>query len=193
MGSLEVFTTSGDNQWTQRWSKSGNQGDQWGNALVEMPIGLTGVRFKGITASSEYGDMALDDVRVGPWNGPLPTPSPTAAPTMARFVQAQQETNICPAGYAHIVEIGDCNLAATALNFAGDVPSVTWQDAPKGCLRDGSNVRFNKATPGQASRLMLLCQLLANSPPTEAPAATPQPTDPAAVPRGRIPDCDFEQ
>eukprot|EP00614_Pseudopedinella_elastica_P006051 CAMPEP_0172599596 /NCGR_PEP_ID=MMETSP1068-20121228/19683_1 /TAXON_ID=35684 /ORGANISM="Pseudopedinella elastica, Strain CCMP716" /LENGTH=478 /DNA_ID=CAMNT_0013399889 /DNA_START=125 /DNA_END=1558 /DNA_ORIENTATION=+ len=80
MGTLGLNTsTDSGNSWKAQWSKTGDQGDSWQQAVVH-PTGtnsLTLVRFWGITGSGGGSDMAIDDVVVEI------THQPTSAPTLA--------------------------------------------------------------------------------------------------------------
>lgn len=61
---LEASTDNGAN-WTSLWTKSGNQGNSWVSATVDLAA-YTGasltLRFNGITSASWSGDMAIDDI-----------------------------------------------------------------------------------------------------------------------------------
>ncbi len=64
MGSLalEVSSDNGAN-WTSVWSKSGNQGNAWYNASIDLSayVGKTvSLRFNGVTGTTWQGDMAVD-------------------------------------------------------------------------------------------------------------------------------------
>lgn len=82
MGTLD-FDTSSDNgrTWTTKWSRSGNQGSSWDEAIVPVPSTTTTIRFAGTTGSSYTSDMAIDDVSVQ-YATPTPSPTMTPAPTM---------------------------------------------------------------------------------------------------------------
>ncbi|CAE7805594.1 unnamed protein product [Symbiodinium sp. CCMP2592] len=65
---LETLSSSG---WTQLWSRSGQQGKEWGLALVSLPQDARAVRFIGTTGDGARSDIALDAIATGlPW---LPT------------------------------------------------------------------------------------------------------------------------
>jgi len=66
MGSLalEVSTDNGTT-WTSVWNMSGNQGNAWLSATVDLAAYIGGtvqLRFNGITGTTWQGDMAVDDV-----------------------------------------------------------------------------------------------------------------------------------
>ena len=63
---LEASTNSGIT-WTEVWSKSGDQGANWQNAIVNLDA-YTGdtvtLRFNGTSGSSWQGDIAIDDLMI---------------------------------------------------------------------------------------------------------------------------------
>ncbi|MDG5491174.1 immunoglobulin-like domain-containing protein [Psychroserpens sp. SPM9] len=66
MGSLSLEASSDNgNNWTSVWSASGNQGNSWQKAVVDLSA-YTGssvqLRFNGITGTTWQGDMAVDAV-----------------------------------------------------------------------------------------------------------------------------------
>ena len=64
MGSLRMETL-GRSGWTQLWSRIGQQGTQWGTALVTLPHDARAVRFVGATGDSFRSDMAVDGFASG--------------------------------------------------------------------------------------------------------------------------------
>ena len=67
MGTLSVEVTEDCVTWTPVWSLSGDQGNSWFEANVDLApyIGATTrIRFKGVTGSSYISDMAIDDISV---------------------------------------------------------------------------------------------------------------------------------
>ncbi len=67
MGSLNVEVSEDCATWTNVWSLSGNQGNTWYAANVDLSLysGKTiTIRFRGVTGSSYTSDMAIDDVAV---------------------------------------------------------------------------------------------------------------------------------
>ncbi len=66
MGELVVETsTDGGQTWTEAWSLSGNQGNQWTEVKLDLPSSATvKVRFNGTTSTSYRSDMAIDAVTV---------------------------------------------------------------------------------------------------------------------------------
>lgn len=65
MGTLEFQVNSSSNSnWTTVWSESGNQGDQWLEAVVDLSAyagTVTKMRFRGTAGTSFTSDMAVDD------------------------------------------------------------------------------------------------------------------------------------
>ncbi|MFC2111404.1 hypothetical protein ACFLQ5_03020, partial [Bacteroidota bacterium] len=70
MGELHVDVWYGNHWVNSIWSKQGNQGNQWLKAVVSLiPYkSVTKVRFRAITGSSVYSDIAIDDVKI--WQPP---------------------------------------------------------------------------------------------------------------------------
>jgi hypothetical protein len=68
MGSLTVEISDDDcSSWTPVWYLSGDQGDIWQQAVVDLSAysGSTiKLRFKGLTGSGYFSDMAIDDISV---------------------------------------------------------------------------------------------------------------------------------
>ncbi len=66
MGSLALeASTDNGTTWTSVWSKSGNQGNSWLSASVDLATYLGStvkLRFNGITGTTWQGDMAVDNV-----------------------------------------------------------------------------------------------------------------------------------
>jgi len=64
MGSLALeASTDNGTSWTSIWSKSGNQGNSWLTANVDLASYLGGtvkLRFNGVTGTTWQGDMAVD-------------------------------------------------------------------------------------------------------------------------------------
>ncbi len=69
MGSLKVeFSVDYGNTWEEVWSKKGNQGDQWNEALIKLDAynntkGFV-FRFTGITGNNYRSDIAVDHVSI---------------------------------------------------------------------------------------------------------------------------------
>ena len=91
MGSVVLESSADGSSWATLWSKSGDLGDQWNQALVFAGNHQKMLRFTYTSASSGayyYGDFALDDIRsiaetptATPTLGAPPTPAPTGPRT----------------------------------------------------------------------------------------------------------------
>jgi chitodextrinase len=65
MGGLTLEATTDDTNWTALWSRSGNQGNGWQVASVDMSAyagGTVKLRFVGTTGSTWQGDIAVDRI-----------------------------------------------------------------------------------------------------------------------------------
>ena len=65
MGSLNVAVSSDDgSSWTAVWTRSGNQGNSWEDASVDLSsyTGSVKLRFDGTTGTTWQGDMAVDAI-----------------------------------------------------------------------------------------------------------------------------------
>ena len=68
VGTAVLETSDDDIRWKSLWSKSGNNGAQWLNALVYAgDHGGTHrmIRFKYTSGADDFGDFALDDIQIG--------------------------------------------------------------------------------------------------------------------------------
>ncbi|MBN1296591.1 carboxypeptidase regulatory-like domain-containing protein [bacterium] len=69
MGTLDVqITLDGGGTWTTVWTLSGDQGDTWYNAAIDLSAyagSIIGVQFVGYRGTSFTGDMAIDDLFLG--------------------------------------------------------------------------------------------------------------------------------
>jgi len=64
--SLQVSTDRGGN-WTTLWTMSGDQGDVWNQAIVNLSkynTRIVELRFLGVTGSTYLSDMAIDDILI---------------------------------------------------------------------------------------------------------------------------------
>jgi Zn-dependent metalloprotease len=68
MGSLALeASTNNGVSWTSIWSKSGNQGDSWKSASIDLASysnGTVKLRFNGVTGTTWQGDMAIDNLSI---------------------------------------------------------------------------------------------------------------------------------
>ncbi|MCF8297513.1 MAG: right-handed parallel beta-helix repeat-containing protein [Saprospiraceae bacterium] len=70
MGELHIDVWYGNHWVNSIWSKQGDQGNQWNKAIVSLiPYkSVTKIRFRAITGSNAYSDIAIDDVKI--WQPP---------------------------------------------------------------------------------------------------------------------------
>jgi len=75
MGDLKLAaSTNNGSTWTTIWTKSGNQGNSWQDASVNLSSysgSSVQLRFDGTTGTTWQGDMAVDAIRIA--NGSTPT------------------------------------------------------------------------------------------------------------------------
>lgn len=67
VGSLAVQAADSDEGWTQVWSRSGNQGDEWNTAKIDLSDyagGTVKLRIVGTTGSGWSSDIAIDRLRL---------------------------------------------------------------------------------------------------------------------------------
>ncbi|MEA3224732.1 MAG: proprotein convertase P-domain-containing protein, partial [Planctomycetota bacterium] len=84
MGTLivEVSDDNG-NSWTQLWSKSGNQGNSWHEATIdisEYAYKKIKLRFRGITGTNYTSDIAIDSISINQWGLSIPPLLPGVYP-----------------------------------------------------------------------------------------------------------------
>lgn len=92
MGDLKLQASTTDGTWTDIWSKTGNQGNAWLTATVDMAAYLGGnvkLRFFGTTGTTWQGDMAIDDLNMTAGSGGGGT---TAVTLNINFDQYASET-----------------------------------------------------------------------------------------------------
>ncbi len=91
MGTLSVdASTDSCVTWTQIWTRSGDLGNQWRMAYIDLSAfagSTVSLRFNGFTGTSYTSDMAIDAIELGeavipptPTITPTPTPVPTIPP-----------------------------------------------------------------------------------------------------------------
>lgn len=122
MGELNVeISTNNGVSWTTVWTLSGNQGNQWSKATIDLQLynnGTTRIRFRGVTASNT-SDMALDALYIGPATGNqnLVAPSIQANPiaTQGLSVYPNPSTGMV---YFEALEAQECTKLEV-FNYAG--------------------------------------------------------------------------
>ncbi len=74
MGSLALeASTDNGNTWAAIWSRSGNQGNSWQSATIDLSAyagASIQLRFNGFTGGTWQGDMAIDNLRMSRSGGP---------------------------------------------------------------------------------------------------------------------------
>jgi hypothetical protein len=72
MGKLDLQARTGDGDWSSLWSVSGNQGNAWQAASVNLTSyagGIVQLRFMGTTGTTWQGDTAVDDLQLSTGGG----------------------------------------------------------------------------------------------------------------------------
>lgn len=96
MGSLTLEASLDGTSWTSVWSKSGNQGNSWQTADVDLGT-YTGqsvqLRLNGLTGTTWQGDMAVDDLELITSGGGGSGGGPTAANLRITFDNYPEETS----------------------------------------------------------------------------------------------------
>jgi chitodextrinase len=67
MGSLSFEASTDGTNWTSLWSLSGNQGNAWSSASVDLAAyvgGTVELRYVGVTSTSYRSDMAIDNIQI---------------------------------------------------------------------------------------------------------------------------------
>lgn len=135
MGNLIVQTsTNSGSSWTNAWSISGSQGDQWNDVSIDLPSssGIQ-IRFNGTTGSSWSSDIAIDDVSVA-------DDSDTQAPSTPSGLASSSVTsssfnvswtastdNVGVTGYnVYLNGSLDGTTASTSYSFSGLAASTTY-------------------------------------------------------------------
>ncbi|MBQ0735125.1 choice-of-anchor J domain-containing protein [Aquimarina celericrescens] len=90
MGTLELLVSTNDGiSYTSIWNKSGNQGDSWNEAIVDLSAysGVIRLQLKGTTGSGWSSDIAIDDINIssGSTNPPSTCTGITSFPYQKSF------------------------------------------------------------------------------------------------------------
>ncbi|MFT7120035.1 MAG: endonuclease I [Neolewinella sp.] len=96
MGSLAVEVTLDGSNWTSLWNQSGNQGNSWKTATIDLAdyLGETPqFRFNGVTGTTWQGDMAVDAVDLTVGSGGGGGTIPVAANLNITFDNYPEETS----------------------------------------------------------------------------------------------------
>ncbi|OJJ21682.1 hypothetical protein BKI52_14340 [marine bacterium AO1-C] len=67
MGTLKVQLSTNGSQWTDLWTQSGNQGNTWNTASIDLPTtsSVITLRFRGTTGNNYTSDITIDQLRIG--------------------------------------------------------------------------------------------------------------------------------
>ena len=119
MGALSVQLSLDGLEWTTIWSKSGNQGNSWNSAQIDLS-NYNGqsvqLRFNGLTGTTWQGDMAIDNIKLTNVDQSLPAVSDINM--RITFDNYPEETSW---------EIRDSNnqFATSGNNYGGRAPGST--------------------------------------------------------------------
>ncbi|MEO1418192.1 MAG: S8 family serine peptidase [Bacteroidota bacterium] len=138
MGSMTLEATSDDLTWTNLWSLSGDQGNQWSSASVDLSAyagGSVKLRMTGTTGASWQSDMAIDDFSLtttgaGDTDPPtIPTGLASSNVTTSSFDLSWNAStdNIGVTGYSVYLDgTLDGTTAGTSYSFSGLNASTTY-------------------------------------------------------------------
>ncbi len=135
MGTMDIEIWYGG-QWVNIWSKTGDQGNLWQKATVNLiPYkGVTKLRLIGTRGSSYTSDMAIDDIKI--W---VP-PANDAGVTALNYPVSPSISGTLPV-YASFMNYGSANLSSvefnwqingvnqTTVNWSGLAPPMTSVDS----------------------------------------------------------------
>ena len=97
MGSIKLeASTDNGSTWTTLWTKTGNQGNAWLSASIDLSayVGdLVKLRFNRVTGSTWQADIAIDDVSLTTGGG-ADTQAPTAPTNLTASGTTQTTTNL---------------------------------------------------------------------------------------------------
>jgi chitodextrinase len=140
MGSLTLEATSNDQTWTNLWSLSGNQGNQWNAVNVDLSAyagGQVKLRFVGTTGPGWESDLAIDDLNLTTGGGGGGDTQPPSVPDGLAASNIQQTSftlswnassdNVGVTGYtvyANGSSIG--TVTGTSANITGLTASTTY-------------------------------------------------------------------
>ncbi|CAH1789267.1 unnamed protein product, partial [Owenia fusiformis] len=92
MGTINVYTET-ETARVLRWTRTGDNGDRWSLASVDLPTGTYSLVFEYIRGLDWRGDLALDDMKVILYTDvTAPTDAPTTAATTAAPTTAAATT-----------------------------------------------------------------------------------------------------
>jgi len=141
MGTLQVDTFDGS-LWSTQWSLTGDQGEGWSSATIEVRSEeVVRVRFVGTTGSSYTSDMALDDVviyslatatptitlipTVSPAPSPLTTPAPSLAPTVQTLIFSAPIIVRTYTQLERAIRLAASNSTALVIDLLADISMIS--------------------------------------------------------------------
>lgn len=143
MGSLSLESSIDSINWTEIWNESGNQGDQWSQAAIDLQAydGESTVyfRFIGLTGNSFTSDMAIDQIVLEEnantylWN--------TAQSTQTISVNPTNSTDY----YLDIVDKNGCLIVDTVrvIKDCFELGNKVWYDDNTNGIQDGLESGMN--------------------------------------------------
>ncbi|MFK7922141.1 MAG: SdrD B-like domain-containing protein, partial [Bacteroidia bacterium] len=143
MGSMSLEASIDSSNWSAIWSESGNQGDQWSEAIIDMNAyeGENEVyfRFIGLTGSSYTSDMAIDQIVL----------EESAYDFLWSTAQAERSISVNPGSstdyYLDIIDDNGCALVDT-LRVIKDcylIGDKIWNDSNTNGIQDGTESGMN--------------------------------------------------
>ncbi|MEM1325432.1 MAG: T9SS type A sorting domain-containing protein [Bacteroidota bacterium] len=101
MGSLEIqISEDAGTTWsTSVWSRSGNQGNSWQTATIDLStyaIGTLKIRIVGTTGTGPRSDIAIDDLYIGAASGALNNEIPMIAGRSEQSVELENTFELFP-------------------------------------------------------------------------------------------------
>lgn len=124
MGTLKLEASTNNGQsWTTLWTLSGNQGNSWKEAMVDLAAYVGGkvtLRFNGTTGTSFTGDMSVDNVRISSVQSSTCTGGITSYPYNQNF----DGFSLCGNTSFSCNADGSCSLASGWTNQNGD--NIDW-------------------------------------------------------------------
>lgn len=117
MGNLSLEVSSSTPTWHALWNQTGNQGESWLPAVVELPPTAVRIRLVGYTGVGILSDVAVDDlsaVYAAPTPEPSAAPSVTSAPTISNVPTITPEPSSSPTALPQVTTRDEISAAAAA-------------------------------------------------------------------------------
>ncbi|MEL6536601.1 MAG: T9SS type A sorting domain-containing protein, partial [Bacteroidota bacterium] len=147
MGGLVLEASSNGSSWSNVWSRSGNQGNQWSTSSVDLGAyagGTLYLRFVGTTGSTWQGDMCVDALSVNNQPAPLAAETYFGGATTAENFAPEFDLAIYPNPTQDIVTI-------TAKGMEDAFYSVTTlqgQVIARGSMQEDTQVNLSNWSAG---------------------------------------------